>query len=403
MCQSTHTEQKSFEKKFSLAQFFNAHWDNYVKAPKAYISKEQFKAVNAIRLCRTPKLGKDIYSCEDCGKVVEIYHSCKNRFCPNCSWTDTLKWADKVYEKLLNIPHRHVVMTLPHALNPIIVKNKKFCFDTLMSIASNIMKEYIIKQHEVIPGVISVLHTFGEKKNLHVHVHMIVSWGGIDHKKAQLKSIPVKQHVGYLDLKETFRIRYIKALTEQYQTNQLKHNFANEAEFQQFIANAQQKEWIIHLEPPMNMPEQIIRYIGRYSKRACLSEYKITNIDGDYISFRYKDYKEKDSSGKPLEKILTLHYFDFFPLLIQHVPLPNFRIVRYSGAYATKVKIDPVYREKPAQADSGQKVITLNDTKVCDKCNGQMIYRETRASIGSVKWFIYRKMELSKHSKKIAA
>ena len=403
MCQKQHTDQRSFEKKFSLAQFFNAHWQKYVEAPKTFITKEQFKAVNAIRLCRTSKLGKDRYRCKQCGDTVEIYHSCKNRFCPNCSWTDTLKWADKVYNKLLNIAHRHVVMTLPHALNPLIKKNKKFFFDTLMSTASNTLKDYIIKHHGVLPGVITVLHTFGEKKNLHVHVHMIVSWGGIGQKKDQLEAIPEKAHVGYIELKEAFRLSFIKALVNHYKSKQLNHSFANDGAFNEFIKSLKDNQWIIHLEQAINMPEKVIRCIGRYSKRACLSEYKITNIEGDNISFTYKDYKEKDSSGKPLAKVLTLNYYDFFPLLLQHVPLPNFRLVRYYGAYGTKTKINPIHNQKEKPEDSGQKVITFDQTKVCESCKGPMIYMETITSVGSIQWFIYKKKELSKNLKKIAA
>jgi hypothetical protein len=396
MCQSKHTETGSFEKKFTLAQFFNDYWPAYVKRPKKYITQEQFKAVNAIRLCRTKALGRDIYRCNECGDTVEIYHSCKNRFCPNCSWTDTLKWADKVYHKLINVPHRHVVMTLPHDLNPLINLNKKFFFDTLMSIGSNTMKEYIIEQHKVLPGVISVLHTFGERKNLHVHVHMIVSWGGINLKEDILKKIPEKKHVDYIDLKETFRLKFIRALINHYKSNELKHNFINDAQFKKFIEKLVEKPWIIHLEPPMHVPEQVIRYIGRYSKRACLSEYKITNMEEEQISFFYKDYKEKDADGKPVQKTQTLHYNDFFPLLLQHVPLKNFRLVRYYGAYATKTKINPCHSQKPNQRDSGQKIITFDQTKICEKCDGKMVYLATIASKASVQWFIYKKKELSK-------
>lgn len=403
MCQSKLTDQKSFEKKFSLAEFFNAHWENYVKKPTKFITKEQFKAVNAIRLCRTSELGKDVYACKDCGSNVEIYHSCKNRFCPNCSWTDTLKWADKVFNKLMNVPHRHVVVTLPHDLNSIILKNKKFCFDTLMSLASNLVKEYIIKEFNTIPGVISVLHTFGEKKNLHVHVHMIVSWGGLNDARNQLNIIPDNQFVDYIKLKETFKSRYINELTNQYNKKELKTDFSDKSDFLNFTNKLQQKNWIIHFEPPMNMPEQIIRYIGRYSKRACLSEYKITNIEGEFISFKYKDYKEKDPENKPMQKILTLHYRDFFPLLLQHVPLARFRIVRYYGAYNTKSKINSAFTEKTQNADTGQKIIEFNDTKVCSICNGTMQYIETMASEGSARWFIYKKMERKSVIKKIEA
>ena len=110
-------------KKYRLADFFNSWWDEYAKNPKEYITPEQYKAVNSLRVCRTPALGIDVYVCKECGEVSEIYHSCRNRFCPTCSWQDTLKWAEKIKGRMLALPHRHVVMTLPHQLHALI-KNK---------------------------------------------------------------------------------------------------------------------------------------------------------------------------------------------------------------------------------------------------------------------------------------
>ena len=103
-------------KKYRLSDFFNRWWDEYAQHPAGYITPEQYKAVNAIRVCRTAALGIDTYACPDCGEVLEISHSCKNRFCPSCGWRDTLKWAARMKDKLLRVPHRHEVMTLPHIL-----------------------------------------------------------------------------------------------------------------------------------------------------------------------------------------------------------------------------------------------------------------------------------------------
>ena len=129
MCSTVpHTDKKSFEKKFSLASFFNQHWGKYILHHQHPITTVQYKAVNAIIKCRTAALGKDVYTCNDCGQNVEVFHSCKNRFCPNCSWADTLKWSRNVYNHLLNVPHRHVVMTLPHSLNHLIRRNNHFFF-----------------------------------------------------------------------------------------------------------------------------------------------------------------------------------------------------------------------------------------------------------------------------------
>lgn len=404
MCKThQHTETKSYEKQFTLASFFNAHWDDYLLAPKYPVTLQQRKAVTAIRKCRTNALGKDVYTCMDCGDEIEVFFSCKHRFCPTCSWNDTKIWASNLYHQLLNVPHRHVVMTLPHQLNPLIRKNPKFFYQTLMSESANLLKDYLKKVYKVDIGVVSVLHTFGEQKNLHVHVHMIVSWGGIDKEQNKLKSVPISDRVDYIKLKEAFRQRVMQAIDKAYESKDLLHNFTDKQDYLDFKTTLLEKPWILHLESPMNIPEEVIRYIGRYSKRACLSEYKITDISGDHISFRYKDYKDTDISGKAKEKELRLHYRDFFPLLLQHVPLANFRLVRYYGIYATRTKILEEYKQKSAYTETGLGETFVDNRKICRVCTGTMKHTTVDIKKGSVLWFInYRKTRQIQNEKKAA-
>ena len=54
-------------KKYRLSDFFNRWWDEYAQHPAEYITPEQYKAVNAIRVCRTAALGIDTYACPKCG------------------------------------------------------------------------------------------------------------------------------------------------------------------------------------------------------------------------------------------------------------------------------------------------------------------------------------------------
>lgn len=125
--------------------------------------------MNVIRVCRTTALGIDIYASPDCGEIWEISHSCKNRFCPSCGWRDTLKWAARMKEKILRVPHRHVVMTLSHIL-----------LDFVRRTSADTLKDWMMHKFGLKTRVIVVLHTYGETKQLHVHTHMIMSWGGID-------------------------------------------------------------------------------------------------------------------------------------------------------------------------------------------------------------------------------
>jgi hypothetical protein len=381
VCKNTgHKQTAGQEKKYRLADFFDQWWDIYVKNPKEYITPDQFKAVNAIRTCRTPALGVDIYCCPECGELTEVYHSCKNRFCPTCSWQDTVKWADRIKQQMINLPHRHIVMTLPHQLNQLIKNNGKHLLNVLMRVTADTFKDWMGHKYHLKPGIISVLHTFGETKNYHPHVHMIVSWGGIHENTGQLK--PIKgDFVNYEFLQNKFRCKFEDELTWMYNNKELEQGFTGRPDFLRFLKKINKTGWVLHLEPPMDIPAQVVRYIGRYSKRACLSEYKITKIEREKISFSYKDYKVLDENKKPTEKEMELHYRDFFPRLLQHVPLRYFRIVRYYGVYANKSKIPEGYLNKddqqPIEENETGCGTVEEDQLICSFCQKRKLYQYT--------------------------
>jgi len=396
MCEcAIHTQEKHNwfgEKKYRLATFFDLWWDEYCKHPKLFIQPEQYRAVQAIRSCRTAALGVDIYACPICGETTEVYHNCKNRFCPTCSWNDTVRWAEKVKGNMLSIPHRHVVFTIPHQLNFLIIRNKFILLNTLMQTSAEALKDWINYKFDLQPGIISVLHTAGEQKENHFHTHMILSWGGVDKNRTvkQIKGI----YVNYDYLKSKFRGIFEKRLIDLYDSGKLDHNFRDIIEFKRFLKRVNEKNWIIHFEDPMETPTDVIRYIGRYSKRACLSEYKITRMENEIIAFKYKDNKNKDIKGKPIERELVLNYRDFFALLLQHVPLPGFRLVRYYGIYSNRGHL-------PKELFSGSDDVALNwrelqqsetgqDPLLCQKCNVIKTYSHSVAQSNNGTYIYFR-------------
>lgn len=313
-----------------------------MKSPKEYVKPEQLKAVNAMRVCRTAVLGVKEYACPDCGELSKVYHSCKNRFCPTCSWKDTMKWAERIKKRMLKVKHRHIVCTLPHSLHPLLKRNEQLLLSCLMRASAATFTDWFKNKYRLKIGIIAVLHTYGEKKDYHPHIHMIVSWGGTTVKKRKLKEIE-SEFVNYDFLKKKFRCKFEDELVGLNDKGKLEHDFSDRLQFMNYLKQINQQDWVLHLEPAIDTPVQVIRYIGRYSKRACLSEYKITEIDGEFISFSYKDYRDRDENKKPKEKELCLHYREFFPRLLQHVPAKYFRIVRYYGLYSNHGNIPEEY------------------------------------------------------------
>ncbi len=280
---------------------------------------------------------------------------------------------------MMDIAHRHVVFTLPHRLNGLIKENKKIVLDILFKTAADAIKDWMKAKYQLTPGIINVLHTFGEKKDLHAHIHMILSWGGIN-SHDQIEQIK-GEYINYEFIQTKFRCKFEDKLIAEFDKKTLVHDFRNRMDFMRFIKRINDKHWRIHFEPAMSLPAQVVRYIGRYSKRACLSEYKITDIAGEYITFKYKDYKNLDFYGKPIIKKLTLHYRKFFPRLLQHVPLPYFRLVRYYGAYAARTKgllkqkvNDGQSMTEPEEQEVSETPENLN---ICKHCQAEKIYLYT--------------------------
>lgn len=370
------------EKKYRLADFFRSHWDTYAKNPKEPILPEQYRAVNSMLACRTPKLGTDLYKCPDCDKEQLVYHSCRNRFCPTCGYLDTQIWADSILSKMIDRPHHHVVIMLPGAFRDLARMNRKLVYGILMKSASDAFKDWFKKKWGIEPGIMIVLHTFGDDKKYHVHVHMLVTAGGINKDTGEYKEIDTKKW--FVDYSwfcnKQFRPIFEKSLKRVFKNGKLQHDFFNQEEFDSFLETENEKKWRMHIEQPMDNLEHIVKYIGRYTKRACLSEYKINNIEGEYISFECKDYENSQDKKNPLIVEKTYHYRDFFPHLLQHVPQKYFRVVRYYGVYHNMEKNVPKYLRKSEEQLQKIKEKELNELENyesplnCPCCKKRMIY-----------------------------
>lgn len=144
-------------------------------------SDVQKKASRAIMDCKSGTLGVSISQCPDCGHTEFHNNSCRNRHCPNCQAVNREIWTDKRRAEVIDTPYFHVVFTLPHELNPLIYCNQpllygffhRCCAETLLELSAD-------KKHlGAVPGIIQVLHTWNQELSYHVHMHCIISGGGL--------------------------------------------------------------------------------------------------------------------------------------------------------------------------------------------------------------------------------
>jgi hypothetical protein len=342
----------------TLKQIYSSSWDNYIYSHqrKLWLEKKHFEAVMKTINCRTARMGMAKYSCESCNHEHFIYRSCKHRFCPTCGTVDTYNWADKTLQFLLNIKHHHVVVTLPKALRFLSKLNGNRIHDLLFQSSASILLDWFNYKYNIKPGIVSVLHTAGADLKYHPHVHLIVTGGGLHMPSKTIQELPNAYLTRQRFLANKFKQQFCRQLLKIHQAEPL--NFPKIWEdkpnrLNDFLNKVKKQQWIVSIQKPLADLSQIVGYVGRYTKRTCLSEYKLISHENDVVSFEYNDYKNTPRGHKPLKSVCRLPTFGFLDHLLQHVPDKRYRMVRYMGLYNSHHKKHIPKQEQPTtQTDS---------------------------------------------------
>lgn len=322
--------------KHSLASIYTKYFDRYLrhKDRKLYVTKKHLIAVNKTQHCGTSVIGKVVYGCESCNHIHQILRRCGHRSCSRCGYTETQKWALKTLSRLAPIKHHHIVFTLPVTLRGVSKRNVDKLHDILFKSSQKTVLDYFARVHNVKAGIVSVLHTFGSDLSYHPHVHMLVTAGGMNNS-SELEELAGDYLVSQRKLADIFRAEFMLRIDAAIKSGSiyLPNRLRIKRRQNKWRKRLGEEQWICSIQKPLRDIFQIVGYVGRYTKRACISEYKIESIEGDEIVFRAPDYKNTKRGEKPKQRKIRLNYVNFLDRLLQHVPTKRYRMVRYSGIY----------------------------------------------------------------------
>lgn len=299
----------------------------------------QRKASLAILDCKSGKLGVNISRCPDCGHIEVHNNSCRNRNCPNCQAVKKEIWVDKRRAEVMDSPYFHVVFTLPHELNPLIYCNQKLlygffhrcCAETLLELSAD-------KKHlGATPGIIQVLHTWDQEINYHVHMHCIVSGGGLtpDHNIRKVKkNFFLRVEV----LRDKFKGKFLAGLQSFFQNSQLVFSAScerlrNSYEWSEFRDSFYQKDWCPYIKETFNGFGNAIEYLGRYTHKVAISNSRILSMDGQRVSFSARGRKPNEP-----RRTVTLNNVEFIRRYLMHVLPFGFQKIRYYGFLNNRYK-----------------------------------------------------------------
>ena len=193
------------------------------------------------------------------------------------------------------------------------------------------------------PGIIMVLHTWGQTLAYHPHVHCIISGAGLTRDHKLVKSgrsffIPIKAAM------KMFRGKFMAALKKYRSSGKLIipescNDLAVPEAWQSFVDILYSTDWCPYIKETFNGFGNAIDYLGRYTHRVAISNGRITDLTDDTVSFWYKDYRDGNK-----RKEMTLSQEEFIRRFLLHVLPRKFQKIRYygflsNGAKAKKLRL----------------------------------------------------------------
>jgi hypothetical protein len=298
------------------------------------------RVMTQLKKCKTSELGFHLYRCtdDDCAQYKYQYHGCRNRHCPQCGVFKKDEWVEDRRRELLPIGYYHVVFTLPHELNSLILGNRQQLFKLLFDASAQTLLQFGMDEHHLgaTPGIISLLHTWGQDMCFHPHVHCIVSGGGMfpsppggEGPGMRWKN-PKRIKDNFLfpvnAMRIVFRAKFLQGLKSLHENKlmQLQDGY----NLKQLINNLYKKKWNLYAKAPCAGPQQVIEYLGRYTNKVAISNYRIADNDtgNGRVTFRYKDYADGDKT-----KLMSLAGQEFVRRFEQHILPKGFTKIRSYG------------------------------------------------------------------------
>jgi len=375
-----------------VADVFRLHGPAYRQAHGMPV--RHLRAMRAIEICRTAKLGGHKDECDQCGRLRISYNSCRNRHCPKCQCLDKERWLEARKRDILPTHYFHPVFTLPEELRTLSLRNQEVAYSILFRAASESIKELTEDPEHLGAevGFIAILHTWSQTLMDHPHVHCIVTGGGLSLDGNRWIPCKGKFLLPGKVLSKLFKGKFLAYLKEAYQKGKLVFPgkvapLREKSAFNRLLTELYKKEWVVDCKPPFDNAEVVMDYLGRYTHRVAISNDRLVKLEGGKVTFRYRDRRDNDRV-----KLMILEASEFIRRFLLHVLPDGFVKIRHYGILSNRSRKNTLSRCKKLlgfdcrQEGGEQKTepwqdlltrITGHDPRICPYCGrGRMILKE---------------------------
>jgi hypothetical protein len=194
-------------------------------------------------------------------------------------------------------------------------------------------------------------------------------------------------------LARLFRGKFLAMLIDAHSDGRLKFfnthvGLADMRTFKKFLAPLRRSEWVVYCKQPFAGPEQVLRYLSRYTHRVAISNRRLVAADDGSVSFRWKDYRIE---GPGRWKTMTLMPHEFIRRFLMHVLPKGFHRIRHYGLLASGHRAANIARARellampaPFEPPETTEAPTADEPcllpRPCPCCGGRMVIIETFAS-----------------------
>ncbi len=348
----------------------------------------QQKALDSIKSCRTKKLGGHKDVCDSCGTIKVSYNSCGNRNCPKCGNMAKEQWVLDRNREVLPVPYFHTVFTIPHELNPLFLNNQELLYKLLFKATSETLIQLSLDKKFLGAkiGVTMVLHSWGQNLSYHPHVHCIVPGGGLSPSGLSFIKSRKKFFIPVRILSRVFRGKLLAFIQKEHSKLHFKGSagqWSDSKTFTELIRSLYQKEWVVYCKKPFKKTGTIVQYLSRYTHKTAIYNNRLTDMNDQFVRFRYRDYKDKNKV-----KVMSLTGEEFIRRFLLHVLPSGFQKIRYYGLLCNryrKLKLSKCFKmlrlSAPEKVKYTSRELMLKvlgkDISVCPHCGGTWVRYES--------------------------
>lgn len=376
-------------KKSKIRMILEDHWTGFLQKYGNKVRDNIKNEVKKVLKCKDIRNGYIEFKCEKCNETKKVGFTCKSRFCTSCGKVCVDNWINRMLKTLINVKHRHIVFTIPEELRVYFQKDRQK-LKILPKCAAKAIMSWMKdqnKKEEYVPGIVTVIHTFGRDLKWNPHVHMMVTEGG----QGNITNWKHIRHIPY----EMLRKRWQKVLLDELviivgnakKAKELKNKFYKE----------KSEGFYVHAKSEIKSAKTAAKYVGRYVGRPAIAESRILNYDGQYVTYKYTRHEDNKVV------IETVEAYEFIKKIIIHIPEKNFKMIRYFGIYSSRIKgevdlikmlDDNMLKAMKAVSNWQYRILATFgvDPCRCSKCKCKMKFNDiVYAKYGSMKEYLRRK------------